>query len=702
MNQLKDPRNKLLAIMSAIALFTMTPTVTYSQDSVLLDEIIITAQKREQSLQDVGVSVTAFTGEQLKELGHTMSQNLVAQIPGVESFSLGSGNTFTIRGVGQNDYTANQEAPVSVYVDETYVASNFSSRFAIFDIERVEILRGPQGTLFGRNSTGGLLNFVTKKPSEEAGGYIDLTVGEAGRSRVEAAVGGRLGENALGRLSFVYNKDDGLIENDIGENSRMADDHTVRGQLLLQPSSDVEVLLKAQYGKEDGAANGFSHSLPEGSATDFFGYAGTGDPYKTSTNRPFFLKGDTTDLMAKITWDKEDYTVTSITNTQDITHAYASDSDVSPSDAFAYQQTADIKQISQELRLNWSGDKTRSVLGAYYLNIDGKYTSNQRGAIYFGPLVFETKADQDTTTTAIFYQREHDLSDQLMFTAGLRYNKDDKDYTLSSVDFGFPAFSPSINDSDWNGKLQLDYSIDDDTLVYAGVHRGIKGGGFNQPLTPVSAADIVYDGETLISYEGGIKKSLSDRTRVNASVFVYDYSDYQAYFIDGGFNTTLFNADAKSHGAEIEYTSNPIDGLDIILGASYVDTEVSELSTAIAPSGQSEAPLAPKWSLNGLARYAWPTSDGGELSFQGDFRWVDDHYFSLAQIPVLFQGSYAVVNARLGYTSMDEKWSATLFVNNLTDERYNHFAYDALAFFGSYSNLIGDQRWVGASISFRW
>ena len=119
MNNLKYPHNKTLVILSAIALFAMTPTVTYSQDSVVLDEIIITAQKREQSLQDVGVSITAFTGEQLKELGHTMSQNLVAQIPGVESFSLGSGNTFTIRGVGQNDYTANQEAPVSVYVDET-------------------------------------------------------------------------------------------------------------------------------------------------------------------------------------------------------------------------------------------------------------------------------------------------------------------------------------------------------------------------------------------------------------------------------------------------------------------------------------------------------------------------------------------------------------------------------------------------------
>jgi iron complex outermembrane receptor protein len=702
MNNLKHPKNTTLVILSVIVLFAMTPMITYSQDSVLLEEIIITAQKREQSLQDVGVSVTAFTGEQLKKLGYTMSQNLVAQVPGVESFSLGSGNTFTIRGVGQNDYTANQEAPVSVYVDETYVASNFSSRFAIFDIERIEVLRGPQGTLFGRNSTGGLLNFITVKPSEDAGGYIDVSIGDKGRRRIETAVGGQVGENALGRLSFVYNKDDGLIENDIGENSRRADDHTVRGQLLFQPSSDVEVLLKAQHGKEDGAANGFSHALPEGSATDFFGYAGTGDPYKTSTNRPFYLKGDVTDLMARITLDKEEYTVTSITNTQDITHAYASDSDVSPSDAFAYQQTADIKQISQELRLNWSGTHSRSVLGAYYLNIDGKYTSNQRGAIYFGPLVLETKADQDTTTTAIFYQTERDLSDQLMFTAGLRYNKDEKDYTLSSVDFGFAPYSPSISDSDWNGKLQFDYSIDDDTLVYAGVHRGIKGGGFNNPLTPVSTGDIVYDGETLISYEGGIKKNLSDRARVNASVFVYDYSDYQAYFIDGGFNTTLFNAEASTHGAEIEFTSNPVDGLDIILGASYVDTEVSELSTAIAPSGQSEAPLAPKWSLNGLARYAWPTSDGGEFSVQGDFRWVDDHYFSLAQIPVLFQGSYAVVNARLGYTSMDEKWTATLFVNNLTDERYNYFAYDALAFFGSYSSNVGDERWVGASISYRW
>ena len=188
-------RRPALPARLAILPLTIAVTGTAQVNAAVLEEILVTAQKREQNLQDVGVSVTAFSGEQLDALGFSTSIDLVAHTPGMEANGFGGGafSTFSIRGVGQNDFAANQEAPIAVYVDEAYISSNVTTRFSIFDIERVEVLRGPQGTLFGRNSTGGLVHYVTKNPTQEVEGFVDLELGEAGRQRIEGAIGGGTG-----------------------------------------------------------------------------------------------------------------------------------------------------------------------------------------------------------------------------------------------------------------------------------------------------------------------------------------------------------------------------------------------------------------------------------------------------------------------------------------------------------------------------
>ncbi|NKB39043.1 MAG: TonB-dependent receptor plug domain-containing protein [Gammaproteobacteria bacterium] len=217
--------------------------VTGASHAQLLEEVVVTAQKREQNLQDVGVSVTAFSGDQMQKLGFVESQDIIAQTPGLELLNYGGGSivSFNIRGVGQNDFLAHQEAPVALYIDEAYQPSNITTRFSLFDIDRTEILRGPQGTLFGRNSTGGLVHFVTAKPTQELDGFVDVTLGEESRRRVEAAIGGGLTETVSGRVSMVYNGNNGLIENDIGPDQREADDYAVRGQLLIEPSDDLNI-----------------------------------------------------------------------------------------------------------------------------------------------------------------------------------------------------------------------------------------------------------------------------------------------------------------------------------------------------------------------------------------------------------------------------------------------------------------------------
>ena len=710
LNPLRSSLFTCIAAVSVIALISGT------SQAALLEEVVVTAQKRAQNLQDVGVSVTAFSGAQMRKLGFVESNDLVAQTPGLEVSGYGGGAiaSFNIRGVGQNDYTANQEAPVALYIDEAYQSSNVTTRFSLFDVERTEVLRGPQGTLFGRNSTGGLVHYITTKPAQEFGGFVDVTLGEEGRRRVEAAAGGGLTDKVSGRLSMVYNEDDGLLKNDIGDNAQRADDWAVRGQLLIEPSEDLSILLKAQYADEDAAPNGWTLNVPSFNATDFFGYedAIDGNPFTISNDFDFYQKTEVIDLYANISWDIGGFTLTSITDYQDIDHDYAEDSDSTPDSVYHYTQTADIEQISQELRLNWEGERHRSVVGVYYLNIDGDFTTDQSGAFYFGPDFFSEFAVQDTTTYAIFGQTEFDLTGQLALTLGVRYNNDEKDYTLTAPDFEFPTYTGSLSEDDFNAKIQLDYRLNDDWLLYAGWNRGIKSGGFNFPLTPANSADLPYSGEVLTSYEVGFKASLSDTTRLNVSAYYYDYEDYQAYNIDAFFNALLFNAEAEYYGGEIELVMNPVEGLDVLLGASFLDTEITGLPTDFNtldpitfapaqnyPTGTEKAILSPSATFNGLVRYSW-SAFGGQLALQGDFRWTDDQKFNLAVSEMVTENSYGVLNARLDYTSGDETWSAAIFVNNITDTEYRTFGVDASLFFGSGEDVFAPQRWVGGNIRY--
>ncbi len=712
--------NCAAALLLVTAACISTSLLANTESAVLMEEIVVVAQKREQNLQDVGVSVTAFSGDQLRQLGFDSAIDLVAQTPGLQVSGAGGGaiNSFSIRGVTQNDFAASQESPVAVYIDEGYVASNTITDFGLYDIERVEVLRGPQGTLFGRNSTGGLVHYLTVRPSQETEGYIDLEFGEDGRRRVEAVLGGGLSEAVSGRLSGMFNENDGLIDNNIGADMMRADSYSLRGQLLIEPNDALSVLLKAQYSDEDGVRGGYAHTVASAgdfvsdpAATDFFGYRDAdGDPFTASTDFSSFSAAEISEFAVNIDWRIGDVTLTSVTNYQDIDDSYGEDADVSPADVYNYEQFNDVQQFSQELRLSGGSNRSQWVVGAYYLNIDGEYATRQTGDAFFGTGVGypagtseDVLGDQETTTWAVFGQVEYDLSEALTLTLGGRYNSDDKDYEYFSTDIYFLqgsnfSFADSLSDDDWSGKLQLDYRPHADWLLYAGVNRGIKAGGYNLPLFPIAAADFAFDGEVLTSYEVGFKATLAEVTRLNASVFYYDYEDYQAYSFDG-FATFLFNAEAETTGAEIELTTAPLEGLEILLGVSWLDTEVSDVPLSISATGEEDAALSPELSLNGLIRYSWPAFDG-YLSVQVDGTWKDDHNFNLSFSPVIEEKAYGVANARFSYESNNGRWSGSVFVMNLTDEEYRTYAFDSTAFFNSIEDVPGIERWFGASVRF--
>ena len=255
-------RKTAISILGVAISASIFSPMLFAQTAFVLEEILVTAQKREQNLQDVGVAVTAFSREALESLNVVTSLDIAAQTPGLNiGTPVGEGNnpSITLRGVGLNDFNDNNEGPIAVYRDDVYQSAQPGLTFQLFDMERVEVLRGPQGTLYGRNATGGLVHFISAKPTEETEAYIDLTVASNNQAKLEGAVSGSLGNALQGRLSASFNRHDGYVENRIGPDANEADSLAVRGQLNIDFSENVSALISVNNGDSDTNAPQYQH-----------------------------------------------------------------------------------------------------------------------------------------------------------------------------------------------------------------------------------------------------------------------------------------------------------------------------------------------------------------------------------------------------------------------------------------------------------
>lgn len=757
---------------------------------------MVTAQKREQSLQDVGIAVSAFTGSQMEQLGWDTADDVVAQAPGVTLVQPNGPGSFyiNVRGVAQNDFSGdNQESPVAVYVDDVYVASPTGAGFQLFDFERVEILRGPQGTLFGRNATGGLVHYVTKRPAQEPEGYVKATVGDYDQIDVEGAVGGGLTDVMSGRLSFNSSNHDAIIDNNSGSDLADNDVWAVRGQLLFEFGDSTELLLNARAGELDNSNAPFDHSSSRlnaaglgedfagGDLSDFGGFNGWGpysdpdggDIHEGEYDAEGYIKIETQGYTATFKTEVGDgMEFVSITDYNELERDYLEDSDASPNPFFHFALKSDMEQFSQEFRLSGETDSMRWVTGVYYMNYEGDlYTGGVAGGfareafqdstvpIEFG---FDSPFATETESTAVFGQVEFDLSETLTLTAGLRWSKEEKstefDQYYSTFEsttsndvavrdvfglgdpvwsyrdgrfsnqgsvtlfgaFGIPLpllegqTDTEIDDDFFTWKLGLDWQATEKTLVYVSYNRGIKAGGFNAPLDAtlyivgaLTPEEFAFDKETLDAYEIGFKTELWDgRARLNGAAYYYDYKDYQAFNLES-LTLFVFNTDAVNKGFELELQASPIDGLDMLLGMAYTDTNVEDAYTT--PGGavlDREMIMTPEFSFNGMLRYEWQMGKG-MLAAQYDFNYMDDHFFQLKNSPVVEEDGYTISNVRLTYTSPEGDWNVSAFVNNVTDEEFRQMALDLSGNpleggFGMTESAYGRPRWWGVSFSYRW
>ena len=759
--------NKISFAITTALFLSATTGVQAQEKSGVFEKIQVTAKKKSEDLQDVSVSVTAFSGDALRELNMTDSVDIAAQTPGLNiGTPVGEGNnpSISLRGVGLNDFNDNNEGPIAVYRDEVYQSAMPGLTFQLFDLERVEVLRGPQGTLYGRNATGGLVHFISNKPTEDTEVFFNLTLAENNQIKTESALGGSLSDSVQGRISLATNRHDGYVENRIGKDANEADSYAYRAQLNFELTDDFSALVNIHGGESDTIAPQYQHqATDDGSGvfgtTDYFGYSDTdGDPFAGEYDREGTLNIESKGASINLEWDADDFLFTSITAVESVEKYHEEDTDVGPNPGIEPNFGSENDQFSQEFRLSGSTNSYEWIAGIYYfenevdgtLDLDVNYPgavvdgitgapAGTFGSDYLTFFNYDVDYKQEAESYGAFGQVEKELTNDLTLTVGLRYTSEERtmayqnkttgnpDAVLNSCvivpgdvcDFGLGADFPgtdtfidftdanplasnltTLDDNNVSGQIGLDYKVDKDTLVFFNIANGFKSGGFNGGFLDftdgVTEEDVPFESEELTSYEAGIKTTFADGDiRLNASAFYYDYKNYQALTF-AGLSQFINNSDATLKGIDAEVIWMPGSNWDIKLGASYLDTNVDEVTVrGVGAVTDTEMVQAPKFSANGIVRY----QINDELSAQVDFNHQGKHYFDITNSDVSEEDSYTVFNARAGY-ELSDNLQLSAFVKNLTDKEYRVYSFDFTGPAGFIQQFYAKPRWFGVSIQY--
>ena len=731
-----------------------------------IEEIVVTAQRREENLQDVGIAVTALGGALLTDLNITTATDITRAVPSLKMNAYSSSQVvFNIRGVSQNDYGDQQEPPVAVYQDDSYASSINVASFPIFDLARVEVLRGPQGTLFGRNATGGAIQFVSNKPTRDFEGYATATVGSYNQFIVEGALSGPLADNFQARIAAISNTDDGYMESVVaGVPDRGGNDHyAVRGQLAWQPSATTDLNLLVRYMKANKETQAGIYSQEPACPNDQFqgeftkadqscafwgtgpGEGGTGyrndaitpsrggDPWKTAETQRSYVDREITGATLHFDWDIGELHLVSITDYQDATKFYLEGGDASPVAGVLFYQGSDLEQYSQEFRLSGEmGDHTW-VAGLYGMKVDGEYTGKFATPFYgYDPTI---EMSQKTTSYAVFAQDEWQFADAWKLIVGARYWSDEREGTYFGTAPEVPGLSapvtivfnqnqvlptggsitPKDAKNSFDGvtaRVQLDWKPTDDLLLYGSFNRGSKSGGYTfstgTPYDPDGSLAIPRAFLEGMPFDEETLDAfeLGAKTTLGSSTTLNVaafYYDYADYqaFAQFGPVQTVINLDAETTGLEAELTSRPLAGLTLQLGASFLDTKVKDVPL---PDGVTveDHDLPQAPNFSGNALARYEFGlAGGTLGIQGDVQYSSEFCFTVLCAPVEQEDAYTVANARLSYDSGSGRWGVAAFVNNLFEEEYRVYAFDSSLFAGVVAGVYAKPRWYGLSATYR-
>lgn len=742
-------RNKLstfiamsLATTAMAPLYAAEEAKEVSKSKSVVEVIQVTATKRSESIQSVPVSVSALSGDQLDALGLSETTEITQQIPSFQVNAFSPQLTiFNLRGISQNSFVDNLEAPIAVYQDESYISSMNAISGQMFDIERVEVLRGPQGTLFGRNATGGLVHYLSTGASEDyTNGYIELGLGSFNRQILEGAIGGELADNVRGRFAFRHETADGYIKADTSIPSvdpraiGGADGYGLRATVEVDFSDTLLGTFIVKHSKDDDVPTGgyaFENCPLDGDGfcdVDIHGRAivtggvASGDIHKHQNDTQGFLNREVNSYTAKFVQSFDDMELVSITNYMSMEKSYLEDGDAFPDPIVVFGQDAEISQFSQEFRLSGDTGALKWQLGAFYMDFELDGTTTTLGApnidlsfeladaglisqaVVFDDNPFDGFSSRPFVETvensSIFGQIDYSFTDQTTLTAGLRYSKDEKeinwaafftsDDQVEPVLYGATANNTDVNEADvlnyftddtisygdYAARLSLSHQFNKDVMGFVSWNRGIKGGNWTLS-SGVSPDRFVHEPETLNSFEAGVKTSITDSTRLNATVFYYDYKDYQTFVsVPPGQtspNPQVGNSDAKSAGAEFELVSSVTDNLDVMFGISVMNSKVELVEAGGSPIIDAEFPSAPSISGNYLARHYTEVGEGNFI-IQFDGAFYGEQFLEVTNGPGTKQHGYNISN--LSFTYEAESWSLSVKSKNIFDVEYKAYTLD--------------------------
>lgn len=732
-------RQHLLASAAMVA--ALSPSSAWAAEAAenegpaAFEDIVVTATKRATDMQDTPISVSVIGGEALQSGGVQRLSDITDALPNVRlPDALNPGNA-AIRGISsQARATARVESPVGAYLDEVFVGGKFLNGF-LFDIDRIEVIRGPQGTLWGRNTAAGAISYVTRRPTREFEAYGEATYGNYDLALFRGAVSGPLIEETLSyRLAVGHMSRDGYDERVSGGTFGKTDVDGVRGQLLIRPSDRLDIRLIAGYTQTD--------SFPRSQVyfAGPFAIGGSGSR-RADTNDRSFAQGEAKqyNFAAHATYDIGGIELTSVSGYNALKSYYRYDEDGTSTDFVVSffgrpDRPETSEQFSQELRLSSSGKTLEYTLGAYVFNLSDYNSTTNSYSDFLAPAITEeprafifeqdNRSRQRTSAYAVFGQGDYHLTEALTATFGFRLNDERKTFKvdaagsrifdaagtlLVSTPAGAYRSLPRFKDSVATAMGGLKYQFTDDVMAYATYSEGYKSGGFNTDAAVNPAISATFGPESTVQYELGLRTSLLDRRLIlNATAFWMNYDNLQIEeFV--GLNVQVGNAGkARSRGVELEMVARPGENWAISASAAYLDAKFLKFSlvqpdgTIIFDRDGNRLPFAPEFSSSVNVRREIPIGDG-RLFASGEWIYSSAYFTEPNNSGAGRQPAYHTFNARLGFKPDGDRWEVALWGRNLTDQDIRVDFNDALpAFFGgSVFEVLAPPRTYGLEATYR-
>ncbi len=682
----------IIALAAGLSSLTGAPEVL-AQGALVLEEVEVTARKRVENIQNTPIAITAISGELIDQTNMINVADIEQRTPNLTMRASDNGVSTALqaymRGVGQFDFALTVDPGVGMYVDGIYLARTVGANFQLADIEQIQVLRGPQGTLFGKNTIGGAINVTTRKPSGETDFSVELTGGEDNYIGLDGYLEFPITDDVAASVAVLSKNSDGWQKRDRGDDAGNDDMWAIRTHLDADFSASWNSHLVVDYTSVD--QNVYPQVLSDFNPTAVIAGIYNGvvlaplgesccntnidDIDRSSAlNELDKDKNDTFGISWTNTWDLNNVTLKSITGYRDMETESYRDADNDVRDYFSVGSLFDVQQFSQEFLLsNASGGSLDWLIGAYYLVEDGRHVSDVTiggglfEAIGVPPLDLTLSYDreQETTSYAAFFNVTWHMSDAARVNLAARYTRDEKKMDMFSVKRASqtPVLAPGPTspeacsdaialgngsiitcDDSWDEfspRIGIDYTINDDMMAYASISGGFRSGVYNGRPTATEQISVA-EPETLVSYEAGIKSQLwDDRLRLNGAVFYNDYKDRQflvnrpsgsaasalALVVDNAADSTLW-------GAELEFTVLAAQGLTVSGGLSYIDPEYDRFESVNPATGMledlSDRPFSntPDWTANLLAQYVLELGNGANLRLRGDISHKGEIFYS--------------------------------------------------------------------------